>query len=267
MNSKDRTHHAIPLASVACACLFSATLSPAQVAPQSTAPVPITAAILLAQMSSQFSGAKPVGSVELDGTVERYLGSTTDSGTVALTAGSNGSTKVQMNLSSGQLTETQTAADPGRACQWTGPDETVRDSSSSNCWPAVVWFLPQVSFQPLRLSSLLNVTLGSTTSDSTGSLYELQSQLIGNAVSKDPTTSALIQAQSTTHLFVDPTSILPQKLDFTVLSDSGTSAIAVEIRFSGYQTISGLMVPTRIERYLNGGLELAINVNQVSISN
>jgi hypothetical protein len=76
-----------------------------------------------------------------------------------------------------------------------------------------------------------------------------------------------IQSQSTTTLLLDPGTLLPAALDFWMQSDSGSARIAVEMRFSNYKQLSGIAVPAHIERYMNGSLQLAIDITQVSILN
>lgn len=226
-----------------------------------------TAGSLLGQISAAFSNGAPIGSVQLSGRVERHTGSSTDSGTITLSGSADGSTQIQMNLLAGLRTESQTAIGITRSCQWSGPDGVNHDSSGPNCWPALVWFLPQMSVQPAKLSPLLSATDGGIETTTAGAFHVLRSQLVATSFSKSNSVVSQIQAHSMSLLFLDPVSMLPKLLDYTVHSDSGSAVISVEVRYSNYQRLAGLMIPTHIERRLNGGLEYAIDIAQASVLN
>ncbi len=93
---------------------------------------------LLNQVSTSFSGGTPIGSVQLTGRVGRNAGSATDTGTLTLTANADGSTQMQVSLSGGVRTESQTSIGPTRSCLWSGSDGVIHDSSGPNCWPLLL---------------------------------------------------------------------------------------------------------------------------------
>jgi hypothetical protein len=249
--------------------LFAVVLSmlPTLLSAQVTSSPPADAGTLLAGLAATFSNVQSIGSVQLNGTVQRYTGSTSDSGPVALTANADGSNQIRLELSEGTRTELQTAADASRSCQWSGSDGVMHDSSGSNCWTAVVWFLPQIALQPARPSPILGTNYEGMQSTAEGTFYVLENHLIVSPGKTPAAVTSQIQNQSATTLYLDATTLLPSVLDYTVLSDSGSTAISVEVRYSHYQRLSGLMIPGRIERYLDGSLELAIDVNQATILN
>jgi len=221
----------------------------------------------LSLMAASFSNGAPIGSVQLSGTISRSSGSSSDSGPITLTASADGSAKIGFQLSDGARTESQTAANATRTCQWSGPDGIVHDSSSSNCWPALVWFLPQISLQPGLISPSVSTSNALTQSTAAATVYVIQNQLITASVVKNPDAAAQIQNLSRTTLYIDAATLLPSVLDYEIQSDSGSTKIAVEIRYSNYQHFGGLVVPGHIERYLNGGLEFAIDVAQATVLN
>jgi len=93
------------------------------------------------------------------------------------------------------------------------------------------------------------------------------SQIIAGSDSSSAEASAKIQNLSFATLYLDSGTTLPKALHFDVLSNSGNRKITVEILCSDYRNISGLSIPTHIERYRDGNLELAIDVTQASIQN
>ena len=222
---------------------------------------------LIAGIASAFSSGQPINSVQLSGKVQRAAGSTSDSGPITLTANADGSAQLRFDFSGGSLSETQTATGGARDCQWTGPDSVTHDSSGSNCWPSLTWFLPQVMLQPGTVSSHLSTTYLGVQPTAAGSLHALESQMVVASATQDAKVAAQIQGQSMAILYVDPATLLPSILDYSVLTDSGSAMIAVEVRFSNYQKLAGLTVPGHIERYLNGSLDLSIDVTQASVLN
>jgi hypothetical protein len=121
--------------------------------------------------------------------------------------------------------------------------------------------------QPGTASSHLNTTYLGVQATTEGSLYALQNEMVLGSAIKNGKVAAQIQGLSMTVLYVDPSTLLPSILDYSVLSDSGSAMIAVEVRFSQYQKLAGLTVPGHIERYLNGSLDLSIDITQASVLN
>ena len=68
-------------------------------------------------------------------------------------------------------------------------------------------------------------------------------------------------------LYLDATSLLPAALDFNIQpGNSANPAIPAEIRFSAYQSFSGVQAPTRIQKYLQGSLVLDITVTSAMVN-
>jgi hypothetical protein len=225
----------------------------------------VDAPSLLAGMSTSFSTGKAIDSLQLSGSFTRYAGSDTNTGAITLFAESDGTNKTQIELPQGSLVESQGAAADDRSCEWVGTDTTRHDASGLNCWRALVWFLPQITLHPARLSSILGTSYKGLMSTPNGDAYVLENQLIVGPGKTPSNVTARIQKASTTSLQVDPQTLLPRNLQYTLLSDSGTATISVEVRYTNYQFLSGLTIPRHIERYLNGSLELAIDIDQVTI--
>jgi hypothetical protein len=199
--------------------------------------------------------------------VTLHAGSLEDSGSAILTASADGSWETRFSFSKhGQRTSSRAATEGQRSCQWSDSDGTAHDSNG-NCWAALVWFLPQISLQPGLIAPAITTSDLGAMASATGAKYVIQNQIAPSRKDASAAASPLIQYQSTTRLSLDPASMLPQKLNFFELSDSGKQQISVEVRFSRFQSFSGLIIPTHIERYLNGGLELSIDVAQAVILN
>jgi hypothetical protein len=222
----------------------------------------------LAQLSSAFSGGQVVHTIQLSGTAAWTAGSLQDSGTVSLTATAGAASQLQLQLdTTGQRTETQTGAGLNASCQWSGADNAPHSVDLGNCWRPDLWFLPALSLQPSLLPSYLGIVdLGVGTVGFTSNAYRhLQSQLVFTSLTSQ--LSSNLAQQSTMDLGLDPVTLLPAVLAYTVHPDNGAQVqIAIEIHYSNYQTVNGVQVPFHIQRYVNGALQLDILLNSAQIN-
>jgi hypothetical protein len=223
---------------------------------------------VLNQLSLATFGGKTVQSIQLSGTARWYAGGSEDSGSANLTASMDGSSQLQLQLAvSGARIETQTGTGLSSVCQWSGADGVPHSIDPGNCWRPAVWFFPAFSFQPALLASNFHVVdLGSGAVGSSSNVYRhLQGQLAFNSLPSSLSTD--LTQQSTTDIGLDPTSLLPAVLSYSVRPDDGApTSIAVEIRYSDYHVVDGVEIPYLIQRYINGSLELAITVSSVKIA-
>ena len=226
------------------------------------------ASSLLGQLSAAFAGTQLVQNVQLTGSATWYAGSLIDSGTVTLTASTSGSSQMQLALTStGQRTETEIGSGSSATCQWAGADGVAYPVQPTNCWRPALWFLPALSLQPSILPSYLNAAdLGLSTVGSGDGIYRhLQSQLALTGL-PDQISSQVTQ-KSTTDMGLDPTSLLPAVLAYSVQPDSGAqTSIAIQILYSNYQAVNGVQIPFHIQRYVNGSLQLDILVSSAQIN-
>ncbi len=222
---------------------------------------------LLAQLSTAFSNGKVVQKIQLSGTATWQPDDAPDTGTVTLSATNDGSSQMQLELASAGLrTEAQTGTGLSAACQWSGSDGIAHTVSSNNCWKPSLWFMPAFSLQPALLPGYLGIAdLGTGSVGSSEDTYRhLQSQLVfslPNAMMSD------ITQQSTTDLGLDPTTLLPAVLAYAVRPDNGAAMpVAIEIRYSSYQAVSGVQIPFHIQRYVNGSLQLDVLVSSAQVN-
>lgn len=233
-------------------------------APAQTSIPTVDATSTVARASQAFSAGKPVTSVEMTGRAEWTAGSTKDSGPVKLTANVNGENRAEFDLSEGTRVESQSALTEDRICTWSGKDGVPHNAASSNCWIATVWFLPHLALQSAMQPSLLAM------SSSDGSHIRHQVVVAADAASQSKETGdvpALIQRWSKTDLILDSATSLPASLKYIIHPDASSSVdIQVEVRYSNYQNVSGVEIPMHIERYVNGSLQLSIDINSAVIS-
>jgi hypothetical protein len=223
---------------------------------------------VLTLLNTAFSGGSPVQQVQLTGNATWYAGGLEDSGSVSLTTSATGSSSMQLILAiNGQRTETNNGLGTGTQCQWAGNDGISHVVLASNCWKPALWFLPAMSLQSQLLQANLFVSdQGIGTVGASGNTYRhLQGQFsfsgLPSAVANDLT------LQSTADLGLDPTTMLPIVMAYSVRPDDGTpAAIAMEIDYADYRMVNGVQVPFSIQRYVNGSLQLAITVTSAQIN-
>ncbi len=224
----------------------------------------------IAQAASAFSGTVTVQSVQLSGTATWYAGSLEDSGTVNLTAASNGSSQMQLSLATtGQITESQTGNGASAQCQWSGKDGVAHSVDTGNCWRPALWFLPAFSLQPtVLISGQVFTDLGQGSVGSGETVYHhLQGQIApSGSASSNQGLNGLAQ-RSITDIGIDPVSSLPAVLAYSVHPNDGSSvSIPIEVHYSDYHAVEGVQIPFHIQRYVNGSLQLDILLSSAQIN-
>lgn len=216
----------------------------------------------LRQLSAAFSGGKAIQGAQLTGDATWYAGSLTDSGNVTLTASSDGTWQMQLDLSaSGQRTESQTGAG---SCQWAGADGVVHPIESGACQQPLVWFLPAFTLQQANAPAVNDLGVG-TVGTSAASLRHLQSPWATSGGATSGTSDAARTER--TEIGLDPASLLPAVLAYSVHPDNGAQVpVAIEIHYSDYRPVDGVEIPFLIQRYVNGALQLEIHVSSATIN-
>lgn len=231
-----------------------------------TATAQANAGPALAKLNQVVTAGQVINSVVFQGTANWYSGSLEDSGPVTLTASSSGASQMQISLSSqGVRTEAQSGQGSSQSCTWTGANGISHAVTLGNCWKPFVFFLPALSLQTGRTAASLGVAdMGTGTLNAT-SYRHLQSQLVFSDTPTGITTD--VMQSSTTDLWLDPVSVLPAALTYKIQPDSGSSTpISIEVRYSNYTLVQGIQIPFRIQRYINGSLQLDITVGNAQIN-
>lgn len=220
----------------------------------------------IAQAQAAFSTGAPVHHVLLTGNALWHAGALDDSGPVTLEASASGKWSMTLELNAtGTRTEGQTDFDSAMSCSWSSQKNGLSTTSPDNCRKALLWFLPDLSFQPTVLPKPLGMTdLGNSTVD--GSSYKhLQGQLVFTDM---PSTFAKrVLPDTTTDLFLDA-SYLPASLKYIVHPDDGRNLadLPLEVRFSDYREVNGAKIPFSLQRYFNGTLQLEITISRAAVN-
>ena len=239
------------------ACLCIVVVAVAVEAQQTT---PIVTSTLQSSLLA-LSGSMTVQDITLSGTAT--AGS--ESGTVELKATAVGQSRIDLNLSAGARSELRSTSDSGPAGVWYGADQMPHTIAPHNLFVEPAWFVPSIVISRLLSLPSSSVSyLGQETKGGSALLhFRVYQQLPGvsNPLAVTP------QHLSQMELYLDPVTLLPTVLSFNAHPDSDASVdISTEIYFSNYQNVSGVLVPHSIQKHVNNGLVLDMEIQSVQLN-
>lgn len=205
--------------------------------------------------------------VTITGTVNRTIGSSSETGNFTLKALGTDNSRFDLVLSEGTRSEVfyKSSVSYAPSGVWIGTNGISHPIASHNCLAGRTWFFPALSILAEFSNPNIFVTyVGAETRNEAPVLHLRYSFPIAIADKH----SAAVQSQlSVTDVYLDPSSYLTVSISFNVHPDDNMLVnIPVEIDFSDYRVVEGVQVPFKIERYLNGTLMFDFNVQSVSIN-
>jgi hypothetical protein len=219
----------------------------------------------MARAATAFSPGKPIAQLTMSGHVQMRTESGLVDGTAQMTAGADGSSRIELDLPSTSRVETRSANGDAPTCQWSGTDGVLHDIALHNCLFPIVWFAPSLSLQPTLQSPKVGSVFVGPASSRGRAVNALQQRLIVAPGRTSLATTKFISNLSNSTVVLDATMYLPVALTFAMHPDDDSSVtIPVEIRYSNYQTLGGVTLPSHIERYLNGTLQMSIDIDNVT---
>lgn len=242
--------------------LLSASAILAQQSPNpTTAPRDAQAVLIASQSLQALTSNTSVTDISLQGTATYTAGSDIETGTVTLLASGNLASRMNLNLTGGQRAEIRNGAQG----DWIGPDGTEHSMATHNCWPDADWFYSGLSFQALNSDPGLGMSYIGL--ESKNGLAVQHIRLFRVVPSSSGVPQPTVLALSTEDLYLDASSYLPLFLDFNTHPDDAFNRdFSVEVAFSDYQQMSGIMIPVRIQKHLNGALVLDLTVTSATIN-
>ena len=157
-----------------------------------------------------------------------------------------------------------TAGDFGGS--WMGADGITHSAASHNAQSDAAWFFPALSFA-LNAAALPNVVAHYVGQETRNGSSVQHIQLQRNSKIANPLLANLQVRLSTIDFYLDANSSLPVAETFKIHPDNDAlTDIAIEVRFSNYQTLNGVLVPCRVQKFLNGGLVLDLVVGSVALN-
>ena len=200
-----------------------------------------------------------------------------DAGTLTLEASGTGSSRVDLELSTGSRITVrapagasagtgQNATSPGGTTEVAGT--TSRLPLGDSFWPAA-WFFPALALPAAAGPSAVLSDLGSQTLDESApggtALRHLRFAL--SPPNPDAAGATTVAALTQADWLLDPSTFLPAVLRFSRHPKGIVNrGYQVEVRYSDWRVVSGVEVPFHIERWVTGSRELVVTVQSVEIN-
>jgi len=243
--------------------LFSFGLASAQ----STVTKDPNALSLLSAAVSALASGTSISNVTLTGTVTRTAGSDVETGSVTLEAFGGVDSRINLALTNGQRSEIINQSQGAPVGQYSGPDSTVHLMAVHNCWIPASWFFPALALAEALNDPAVTITyIGQETRNGEAVQHVRFSRVLPG---ENGTAEALAQfrALSAADVYLDAANSLPVELDFNLHPDKNASVdIPAEVRYSGYQKVGGILLPTHIQKLINHSLYLDLNVTGAAIN-
>ncbi len=111
---------------------------------------------------------------------------------------------------------------------------------------------------------MLGITDDGNVADDEATLHQI-SFLINRKGGDAPSTSRMANA-SKVKVHYDPTTLLPASLSYSIHPDDNDLInLKVKVLFSNYQSVSGVMLPFHIEKYVQNTLQLTFDVTKALV--
>jgi hypothetical protein len=244
--------------------IFCLLLIPSSAYSQQVAVQNPQAVALAAKALAALSGPTPVNDITLTGTATRTAGSDVENGTVVLEALAGSGSRMDLSLSNSTLHEVRNLSSLSvPQGYWITPNGSQQPFALHNCMTDAAWFAPQLTvLSQLSNPSLVTSYVGQETR--TGAAVQ-HLHFAFQSPSADPT--GFFQSLSAEEVYLDATTFLPVAITFSAHPDSDASInIPVEIDFSAYQSVNGVLVPFQIQKLMNNGVVLDLTINSAKIN-
>ncbi len=228
--------------------------------PLSSDPQAVT---LIQEALSALTGGTSLTDISLSTNAVWIAGSTNVSGTAILKAKGTGESRLDISAADIVRTEIRNdAIDPGG--EWIGSDGVSHKMALHNSQNIAGWFSPASVISGMSGAAVLQY-IGSETRNGLAVDHVRFFRQAGNY--KNPSDALLFQKLSQTEVYLDASSHLPVAISWNAHPDQDYVVnFPMEIRLAGYQSFTGVAVPSRIQRLLNGSLNLDLTVTSVQIN-
>lgn len=200
----------------------------------------------------------PVHSVHLTGRAHAIAGSRNESGTFSFDLQATDASTLSLSLTLLTRTDTVDAFSEDPHCTYTDANGVLHQTAVHNCWHPLDWIIPVLGLSDH--AQMLNIQQQPA---GPGIDQLLISHTVTTARGR---AQPLITRLSTMTLKFNQTTELPTAVEFNTHpeSDAGVD-INIGIRYSNYHSVNGASIPFHIEKYLNNGLILTLDVDNASI--
>ncbi len=244
---------------ILCACLIqSSGLVEAQTPAISSDP---QAVLLVNEANGALTGGTQISDIALNASATWIAGSTNTTGNATLKA--KGATDARVDISGPTVrTELRNDSNGMPDGEWMGADGVPHHMSQHNCRTPGAWFSPVLILAWVNQGDAVLTYIGSEMRDGIPMDHIRAFRRIAG---QSPEATAMIQRLTTVDLLLASASHLPAGLLFNTHADNDVGRdIPIEIRFSDYRSINGVLVPFRIQRLLQNRLNLDLIVTTAS---
>jgi len=213
------------------------------------------------QSIAALTGGNAIGDVTLTGNVAWSGWGPPANGTATLLALGTGESRMDFALPNGTRSEIRDASTGVAQGEWIAPSGKSGLFASQNCATDAVWFFPVLG----SLAAGPNVVLtyvGQETRNG-AAVQHIQSYIY------QPNPAGLVpspQQLSTMDFYLDATTLLPVATVFNAHPDNSSASLLIEVDFFNYQVFNGVVVPTHIERSLQGNVLVDITISGASFN-
>src|SRR5260370_4028376 len=204
---------------------------------------------LVSQSMAALTGGRNISDVTLSGTANWSNGTNNEAASATLMAKGTGESRFDMTLTAGPRSEVRNDGSTTYQGELLASDGSVNPWAAQNCLVNAGWFFPQLSVLGITGdATLIFLYVGQETRNG-ATVQHIQSYRYSS------NNTATTQRLSTMDIYLDAASFLPAAFLFNVYpNDDSTQNIPVEVDFSTYQSLNGIQVPYRIQRYVAGNL-------------
>jgi hypothetical protein len=214
-----------------------------------------------AQSVAAMTGGAAVSDVTLNANVISIPGSARKTGSGTFCAKGFRQSRMDLVLSAGTLSETRAFGAKGPSGAWARNNATPIAQVSHNTQTDAAWFFPALSsLGQFANPDYLFRYIGQEQHEGVNTQH-IQIAL----VTTFPTPG--VQALSMADFYLDSATLLPLSMAFRTHPDEDENTnISVEILFTNYQSVGGILIPMHFQRTLAGALVLDATVASASLN-
>jgi hypothetical protein len=213
---------------------------------------------------ASLSGATPVTATSASGNATWITGGDRLQGSFSSEVKGRAS-RLTLDLGAVQRVEVRNDLGAQPAAQWLAADGKTHNSAPHNCYIAPAIFSPALL---LATTADVNAVLKYVGKEDHNGFKVDHIRYFRVFPNEKSTRVAQVKQQmSAFDLYLDQSSHIPLSASYAIHPDDDfTLDIPVEVRFSDYRIVSGVLVPQRVQRFMNGVLNLDLAITNTAVN-
>jgi hypothetical protein len=246
-------------------CISFPILAKQSGAPSTAVTTDPQAVALAVQALAAISGSAKVTDITLTGTATRTAGSDVENGNFTLKALGTDESRLDLNLVAGLSSEIRNVASGAPQGFLISPSAVESNMAQHNCLTSAAWFFPGLSILSQTADPAVAVTFVGQETKLDTVVNHIRFKI--QSASLSASDNARLAQLSQTDFYLNSSSNLPVAMVFNAHPDSdAVTNINVEVDFTNYQTVNGVQVPFRIQKFVNGTLFLDLTVQNAVLN-